>query len=107
MNCMCPGCKARRAALPDTVFQAQLAFAGACWPGRKWVGGKTAREAYLTCNETAWLVWLVRHFAGAHFDALSFHSPDAFRRAVPWPKVQEMARSHWGRPGPFRRERSL
>jgi hypothetical protein len=44
--------------MSDTLFQRQLAKFGACSEAREWVGDKTARVAWETCERPDWLFWL-------------------------------------------------
>lgn len=55
---LCTRREERERAYPLTLFQAQLRKMGACANGRTWVGSKTARQAWDTCEDTSLMRWL-------------------------------------------------
>lgn len=86
-------------ALPCTLFQAQLRMANACFSARIWVGGKSAREAWETCEDGTWMDWLVWRLAGTDVANMytGHKSADEIRAGLPFKKLQELVAAYTAR----------
>ena len=89
-----------------TLFQAQLAKAGACREARRWVADKTAREAWELCQDGFWMDWLLVNLTSlAYLDIdrrlrhMAYSTPaayaDVLRLAYPFREVQRLVAERW------------
>lgn len=74
-----------------TLFQAQLIKLGACIEARIWVGNKTAREAWETCNRLNWMDWLNYNIGGAYVSTGEALTCAAYRAVRPFAELRALS----------------